>query len=640
MLSSPSVSRSALQVLLVDDDDKMLRTIGDILRLRGYATVPAQSGQAGLSIVEHMPTGPAIALIDLRLPDMDGIELIGRLHEMSALTEVVILTGNASVESAVRALREQSYDYLIKPVAPEQLLNTMDRAGDRWQRRRAEVALAESESRLRRVFDCVSDGLFVTDTQGRITDANVAALALTDEELSGLTHRSFFDFLSRDGRPIDASGFRDSAQPIDPGEYRLIRRNGAVRAVDVRASGLTSDLQVYTVRDLTVQRELEEQLHQAHKMEAVGRLAGGVAHDFNNMLTAILAYAELLSMRFGPGEERPEEVDEIIKAGRRAAALTSQLLAFGRKTILQQRVVGPREIVADIESMLTRLIGEDVRLVTLRGDAVPNVLADPGQLGQVVLNLAVNGRDAMPDGGTLTIGTDRVELTSPRTHAHGVIPPGTYALLTVSDTGTGMDAHTLDHMFEPFFTTKEAGKGTGLGLSTTYGIISQSGGHIEVESRVGQGTTFRIYLPGVDRSVDGGLTPALSVRAVGQQSGTILLVEDERSVRDLVARILRSAGYTVLIAESGTEALRIVEEHKGSIDLVTTDVVMPEMTGPELVQRLKARSPNLAALYMSGYANTPATRHAFDGVEVRLLQKPFTAKELTRMVAECIGRPA
>jgi PAS domain S-box-containing protein len=638
MISSHSDPRSALQVLLVDDDVKMLRTIGDILALRGYTTVPAQSGRAGLSLVEDMPVGPAIALVDLRLPDMDGIELIGRLHEMSALTEVVILTGNASVESAVRALREQSYDYLIKPVAPEQLLNSMDRAGDRWQRRRAEIALAESESRLRRVFDCVSDGLFVTDKQGRITDANAAALQLTDRALMDLAERSFVDLLDSPPGPAASPGAKPALAA--PGEYRLTRGDGGVRAVDVRTSGLTSDLQVYTVRDLTVQRGLEEQLHQAHKMEAIGRLAGGVAHDFNNMLTAIIAYAELLSMRFGPGEARPDEVDEIIKAGRRAAQLTSQLLAFGRKTMMQQRVVALGEVVAEIENMLTRLIGEDVRLVTLEGASVPNVLADAGQLGQVVMNLAVNARDAMPNGGTLTIATDRVALAQPRVHTHGVIPEGTYALLTVSDTGTGMSANTIEHIFEPFYTTKDPGKGTGLGLSTTYGIISQSGGHVEVESHEGRGTAFRIYLPGVDRASDAHLTPARGVRAVGQRSGTILLAEDERSVRDLVARILRSAGYTVLVAESGEDALRLADEYRGSIDLLTTDVAMPGMTGPQLVERLHARNQHLAVLYMSGYSNTSMTEPASEGVGVNLLQKPFTAKELTDMVAECIGRPA
>ncbi|MEP6493257.1 MAG: response regulator [bacterium] len=638
MTSLVSPLREALRVLVVDDDDQMLRTIGDILRFRGYLPMAALSGEAGLSIVEDMAVGPAIALVDLRLPDMDGIDLIGRLHEISASTEVVILTGNASVDSAVRALREQSYDYLIKPVAPEQLLNSMDRAGDRWQRRRAEAALAESEGRLRRVFDCVSDGLFVTDHQGRITDANAAASKLTAENLSVLCTKSFGALISpAPGAPGQEHPAKTPPLP-PPGEYRLARADGTIRAIDVRTSGLTSDLYVYTVRDLTVQRGLEEQLNHAQKMEAIGRLAGGVAHDFNNMLTAILAYGELLSTRLGPEHDGHEEVDEIIKAGRRAAALTSQLLAFGRKTLLQPRVLDVAAIVADLENMLTRLIGEDVKLVTHYEPMTSRVRADPGQLGQVVMNLAVNARDAMPNGGTLSITVSRVAFAEDHTHMHGVVPAGSYVLLQVTDTGMGMNAETIAHIFEPFFTTKEAGKGTGLGLSTTYGIVSQSGGIIEVDSVLGRGTTFRIYLPSVGRNSDPSATPPRPARAVDQGSGTILLVEDERAIRELIARILQASGYRVLIASNGAEALRLAAEHPGTIDLLTTDVVMPGMTGPELVAKLHETRPGLTVLYMSGYASGTGTHQALDGLDVTLLQKPFTSSELMQKIAECTGR--
>jgi two-component system cell cycle sensor histidine kinase/response regulator CckA len=565
--------------------------------------------------------------VDLRLPDMDGIDLIGRLHEISELTEVVILTGNASVDSAIRALREASYDYLIKPVAPEQLLSSMDRAGDRWQRRRAEAALAESENRLRRVFDCVSDGLFVTDHDGRITDANVAASMLTAQDVSALRNRSLRDLL----------GTHDDALLPAPGEYHLERPDGSVRAIDVRTSGLTSDLSVYTVRDLTVQRALEEQLNHAQKMEAIGRLAGGVAHDFNNMLTAILAYGEMVAARLGPAHEAHEDVDEIIKAGRRAAALTSQLLAFGRKTVLQPKVIDVAEVVGDLENMLTRLIGEDVKLVARHDMKRAWVRTDPGQLGQVVMNLAVNARDAMPDGGTVAIETGHLNLTEDRTHAHGVIPAGSYVVIQVADTGTGMELTTIAHVFEPFFTTKVAGKGTGLGLSTTYGIVSQSGGHIEVDSTVGGGTTFRIYLPAVARD-SSPVTMARPPRAVERGCGTILLVEDEQPIRELVDRILQSAGYHVLVAANGEEALRLARDYDGTIDLVTTDVVMPGMAGPELVERLQKTRPELAVLYMSGYASGTGTHHTIDALDVALLQKPFTPSELMQKITEVAAR--
>ncbi|HTE47250.1 MAG TPA: response regulator, partial [Gemmatimonadaceae bacterium] len=333
-----------------------------------------------------------------------------------------------------------------------------------------------------------------------------------------------------------------------------------------------------------------------------------------------------------------EEVDEIIKAGRRAAALTSQLLAFGRKTILQPRVVDLAAIVADLENMLTRLIGEDVKLTTRYEASASRVRADPGQLGQVVMNLAVNARDAMPNGGTLSIIVRHVVFAEDHAHMHGVIPAGSYVLLQVSDTGTGMMTETIAHIFEPFFTTKEVGKGTGLGLSTTYGIVSQSGGQIEVESALRRGTTFRIYLPSVGRTSDPSVTPPRTGRAIEQGSGTILLVEDERSIRDLITRILQASGYRVLAASSGADALRLALDHPGTIDLVTTDVVMPGMTGPELVARLHETHPGIAVLYMSGYASGSAMPHALDGLDVALLQKPFTPSELMQKIAECTGR--
>jgi len=637
-MEAANPTSDALTVLLVDDDNQMLRTIADILRFRGYTTVPAQSGRAGLSLVEAMDVGPAIALVDLRLPDMDGIELIGRLHAISAMTQVVILTGNASVDSAVRALREQSYDYLIKPVAPEQLLNSIDRAGDRWQRRNAEAALAESESRLRRVFDCVSDGLFVTDNRGRITDANSAAAALTNLDITGLRSRTVGDLL----RPLDSPALDRTSANANPlpaqGEYRLARDDGTTRTVDVRTSGLTSDLSVFTVRDLTVQRGLEEQLHHAQKMDAIGRLAGGIAHDFNNVLTAILAYGELLTARLASTPDGGDEAVQIVKAARRAAGLTAQLLAFGRKTVLEPRVVDVAAVISDLEKMLERLIGGDVKLVTHSDAGIRSVRADPGQIGQVVMNLAVNARDAMPRGGTLSINTSSVVIEQERPHAHGVVPPGSYVLIEVSDTGTGMEVSTVARMFEPFFTTKGVGKGTGLGLSTTYGIIASAGGHIEVDTVLGRGTTIRVYLPRVDDVATQQLKLAPASRPATKPSGTLLLVEDEKAIRDVMTRGLRSAGYVVLAATDGREALEIAAAHQSSIELVVADISLPGMSGPELVRQLRVTRPGLAVLYMSGYTRDTDGLMEIGGRDANLLQKPFNTKELLAKVAACATR--
>ena len=380
-------------------------------------------------------------------------------------------------------------------------------------------------------------------------------------------------------------------------------------------------------------RESEEQLRQSQKMEAVGRLAGGIAHDFNNMLTVIQGFSQLLLGSLTPQTLAHEQVGEIHMAAQRASTLTQQLLTFGRKQPRQPRTLDLNAVVATLNMMLQRLLGEDIRLVTSLASTPGHVLADPNQLEQVIVNLAVNSRDAMPRGGTLTVATANVELDEAFTRTHPGIRAGSHVLLTVDDTGMGMDADTLAHCFEPFFTTKPKGQGTGLGLATVYGIVKQSDGEIYIASEPGQGTTVKIYLPRVE-AVSVAAAPAPPSAIISRGAETIMLAEDEIGVRKLVRHVLEHAGYTVLEAASGPTALRLAADHASLIHLLLTDVVMPEMSGPELAHQLTAAQPDLKVLYMSGYTEEAMVHHGVLDPNVTLLQKPFNKEELVRKVRE------
>jgi len=380
------------------------------------------------------------------------------------------------------------------------------------------------------------------------------------------------------------------------------------------------------------QQQLEERLRQAHKMEAVGRLAGGVAHDFNNLLTIIRGNSDLLIDRDGADAFHKRCVEQIQKASGRAVAMTRQLLAFSRMQVLQPRVLDLNAVVAEMGKMLPRLIGEHIEHVFVPEPKLKLVTADPGQIEQVLMNLAVNSRDAMPGGGTLTVRTANVEMTQVDSARHGSMPAGSYVLLSVSDTGIGMDEETKTHIFEPFFTTKEVGKGTGLGLATVYGIVKQSGGFIWVESALGQGTTFEIYLPLASGPASKAEAEARRA-ALRRGSETILVVEDEAGVRELAGQFLKAQGYTVLEAKDGIEALEIAARHEGTIHVILTDMIMPRMSGTELVKRLKAIRPDMKAAYMTGYAEyatsgneTPSNQQS------SILQKPFSSTSLAEMI--------
>jgi signal transduction histidine kinase/ActR/RegA family two-component response regulator len=382
-------------------------------------------------------------------------------------------------------------------------------------------------------------------------------------------------------------------------------------------------------------RRSEEQLRQSQKMEAIGRLAGGIAHDFNNLLMVITGYTQLLLNDSSIGDMVRKNLEEIRKAGERATTLTFQLLAFSRRQILQPKVLDLNAVVTNLAPMLRRLIGEDVEFLTVVKSGLGHVKADPSQIEQVIMNLVINARDAMPKGGVLTIETANVELDEVYCAQHFTPQTGPYVLLAVSDTGCGMDAQTQSHIFEPFFTTKKQGKGTGLGLSTVYGIVKQSGGSLFVYSEPGQGTTFKVYLPQVKAKVE-SFEPLVPAQFLPRGTETILLVEDESGVRNLIHAILQANGYTLLVASNGHEAVRISRQHDGPIHLLITDVVMPGMSGRELAEQLRHTRPHMKLLCLSGYTEDALLQHGISSEEFAFLQKPFTPASIAYKVREIL----
>jgi signal transduction histidine kinase/ActR/RegA family two-component response regulator len=427
-------------------------------------------------------------------------------------------------------------------------------------------------------------------------------------------------------------------------DHRILRPDGTVRLVQQQAEVFTDRdgravRLVGTTSDITDLRSLEDQLRHSQKLEAVGRLAGGIAHDFNNLLTAINGYCDLILEDLSAQDPLRSDLLEIRKAGERAATLTRQLLAFSRKQVLEPRVINLNTVVSGMDNMLRRLLGEDIELRTHFHPDLGLVKADPGQLEQVILNLAVNGRDAMPKGGKLTIETSNTVLDEDYARTHESVVPGFYTLLTVSDTGCGMDSETQAHLFEPFFTTKDPGKGTGLGLSMVYGIVKQSGGSIWVYSEPNQGSTFKIYLPALQetREPDAIQKP---IGKLAKGSETVLVVEDESAVRSFTRMVLERSGYEVLEAANGDEALVLSRKHLGDIQLLVTDMVMPGMGGRQVAEALESQRPAMKVLYLSGYTeNTIAQRGAL-GVELPFLQKPFTMDVLLRKVRQVLDPPS
>ena len=511
------------------------------------------------------------------------------------------------------------------------------------ERKRSEEKVRESEARLRVLVEQLPAVLWTVDKDLRFTSAlgaGLARLGLKPNQIVGMSLLDYFETADQTFLPIAAHRRSVAGEPMT---FHVEWKSGSyachvepLRDAEGQVSGA-----ICMSLDITDRKQLEEQLRQAQKMEAVGRLAGGIAHDFNNLLMVIQGYSDLMVERLPSGDPLHRNAEQIQMAAQRASSLTRQLLAFSRKQMLAPKILNVQTVVADMEKILRRLIGEDIQLETSSAPDLGLVKADRSQIEQVILNLAVNARDAMPQGGRLTIETANVELDASYSHPPAVLSPGKYVMLAVTDNGCGMDAETQAHVFEPFFTTKEKGKGTGLGLATVYGVVKQSGGYVWVYSEPGRGTSFKIYLPRIEEKVvPGSRDGKIDARPAERGSETILLVEDEKGVRELAREYLTSTGYTVIEAEDGHTALELAAMHVGPVHLLLTDVVMPGISGRELAERVGQIRPGIKILYMSGYTDQAVVHHGILENDAVLLQKPFTLITLAAKLREILAVPA
>ncbi|HYB11880.1 MAG TPA: PAS domain-containing protein, partial [Myxococcota bacterium] len=561
------------------------------------------------------------------------------------------------IENCERALKGETFTALVEFVgsiyqthysplrgARGEIIGMMGVSFDVSDLQRTEKALLETEVRFRQLVENAYDLVTEVSSDARLVWVSPSYRTVLGYEPEELVGRSIFDILHPDDLAPAMetfAGFLNGRQSQEAcvrarhkdGSWRSFEASGGAfvtAAGERRAVVISRDVTARRLTEAALARS-EEELRQAQKMEAVGRLAGGIAHDFNNLLTAIRGYGDLALEALSQSDPLRRDIEEIGHAARRASELTGQLLTFSRRQVQQRRVLDLNTVVSDLDKMLRRVIGEDLELRTRLDPAAGAVHADPGQLEQVLVNLAVNARDAMPMGGCLSLETSHIDRS---TSVAAGLPTACYACLIVNDTGIGMDEETRNRIFEPFFTTKPPGKGTGLGLSTVYGIVQQSGGQIHVESSPEGGTTFRIFLPEVDRAVEAVVSAAPAAGNGGSE--TVLLVEDEDAVRRLIQRVLESAGYRVLDAENPTEALRLCEAHPDRIDLMLTDVVMPLMSGRELASRTAALRPEMRVLYVSGYMEEVMAHHGGLEPEIAFLGKPFAPEELIRKVREVL----
>ena len=601
---------------------------------------------------------PEIVLSDYNLPQFSGPDALRMLKHVGCSAPFILVTGSLTEEVAVECMKEGADDYILKTSLtrlPSAVRGALEKVKTIEEKRNAEAALRKSEEQYRLIAENTSDLICMVNSNGNHTYLSPSyrdVLGYAPESLLGQNCLALIH--PDDRRKAEAEALRSSSrQKPESIEIRVKHANGDWKQFETLANW-TYDSQgqrqygIFVSRDIAERkraertlheseeklRQSEDQLRMSQKLEAVGQLAGGVAHDFNNLLTVISGYSELVLGRLDETDDSRPKVEEIKRAAQRASTLTRQLLAFSRKQVLQPKLFDLNHLVSDMSKMLRRLIGENIEMTTVIGEPTP-INADPGQLEQVLMNLVVNARDAMPNGGRLTIETARVDIDEAYASTHLSVQAGPYVMLAVSDTGSGIDAETRKRIFEPFFTTKEQGKGTGLGLSTVYGIVKQSGGHIWLYSELDQGTVFKVYLPAaVDMEAEATTAPAR--RALPHGTETILIVEDEPQIRNLAIDCLKLCGYEVLSSSNGIEALQLVERLQCRIDLVLTDVIMPKMSGRELSERIHAIQPSAKVLFMSGYTNDAVVNHGILDGATWFMQKPFTLESLVRRVREVL----
>ncbi len=618
-----------IRVLLVEDNPGDARLFVELVRDTGAGHLKLEHVDRLSTALERLSSDRFdVVLLDLSLPDAQGLTTLTRTHAHAPNVPIVVLTGLDDELLAVKAVRLGAQDYLVKGRVDGDLLVRSVRYAT--ERGRAMEAVERREEHYRSLIENSLDLVSILNFDGTIRYASPSHERILGYSLTDLVGQNAVSFVHPGDLPAvqeilkrsDASGSLEFRFRHKDGSWRMLESFGRNLAHLAGVSGI-----VVNSRDVTDRKRLEEQLHHSQRLEAVGRLAGGVAHDFNNLLMIITGYSQMLVDAMHPGDPARADLLQVVKAAERATDLTRQLLAFSRRQVVRPAVLSLNTLVQDMDRMLRRVIGEDIELVTVLAPELKTVRADPGQIEQVVVNVAVNARDAMPNGGKLMLETANLEVTEEFARTHVSPKPGEYVMLAMSDTGFGMDAQVLARVFEPFFTTKE--QGTGLGLSTSYGIINQHGGDIWVDSKPGCGTTFRIYLPAVEQPPDGLAPPRESPLLQGTE--TILLVEDEDGVRRVLETMLKRHGYQVLSSASAADAMAVAERHAGEIDLLITDIVMPGMSGRKMAERMMAQRPQMRVLFVSGYGE-PIEPHG----KTAFLQKPFTTEELALKIREVL----
>ena len=621
-----------IRVLLVEDNPGDARLFQELVRDTGAGRLQLEHVNRLATAFDRLSNGHFdVVLLDLSLPDEQGLATLTRTHAHAPSVPIVVLTGLDDEALAVKAVRAGAQDYLVKGrVDGDLLVRSMRYAAERA---RSVEALERREEHYRSLIENSLDLVSILNFDGTIRYASPSHERILGYPLEDLVGQNAFSFIHPDDLPMVRAAFtrQDTASSV---ECRMRHKDNSWRVVESFGRNL-SHLPgvcglVVNSRDITDRRRLEEQLHHSQRLEAVGRLAGGVAHDFNNLLMVIQGYSQMLLDSMLPGDPARDDLEQVAKAARRATDLTHQLLAFSRRQVARPLPINLNVLIRDMDRMLRRVLGEDIQLVADFAPNLKTVRADPGQIEQVILNIAVNARDAMPRGGTLKIQTADLRVTEEIEREHAAPKAGDYVMLSFADTGHGMDAPVLARVFEPFFTTKE--HGTGLGLSTSYGIIKQNGGEIRAESKPGSGSAFRIYLPVVAQPAEELDTPQESPVLRGTE--TILLVEDEDGVRHVVETMLKRHGYHVLSSASSTDAIGVAERHPGVIDLLVTDVVMPGMSGRKMAECLSVSRPGLKVLYVSGYGESLDSQAL-----ATFLQKPFTTDELALKIREILREP-
>jgi hypothetical protein len=590
-----------------------------------------------------------LILSDYSLPNFDGLSALRLCRERSPDLPFIFVSGTLGEERAIEFMQEGATDYVLKERL-SRLCPAVRRAMQEvkgWaERRRAEEALQQSEQRLQVIFSESPLGIALVGVDGRAVLTNAAVQNMLGYSGEELLRMPFRDFTHPDDRAKDLELYGQMIQGTLKSyqlEKRFIRKDGQVvwAHISVNLARETADragfaIAIAMVEDITVRRQMEVRFIETQKMEVIGQLAGGVAHDFNNILAVIMGYSDLAMQKLGPDHELKSYLETIRAVAERAVGLTRQLLIFSRKQTVQPVVLDLNDAVKDMDKMLRRLIDENIEMTIVPGKQSGRIRADSGYVGQVLMNLAVNARDAMPNGGKLTIATDNVTLDENYARAHAGVLPGEYVMLSVRDTGTGMTDEVKARLFEAFFTTKPKDKGTGLGLAICQTIVQQSGGHIGVYSELGKGTTFKVYFPRVEEAIKSSDT-SFKKRTMPRGTETLLVVEDEPDLRHLARGVLEAQGYEVLSASNGQDALHVARAHKGApIRLVITDVIMPLMSGKVMAEWLKATYPRLQILFTSGYTDDAITQQGVLEPGVEFLPKPYTQATLVHKVREML----